>query len=247
MSYMNIKKKRFVKIASTFVLAALLCLSCARCAFYQDDTSAKNSNVQNEQSSNQKSSKNASSHSSSRKNTSENNNSESGTATESSSSKNDTSGSASINNDTADTSSSNKSAASNTSSSTTYESGSVVYIVDGDTLDVEVDGEKMRIRLIGIDAPESVHPDESRNTEEGGNASAWLKNYLALGTEVWLERDVSNTDKYGRYLRYVWLCDPNEGSPETNMLNAIIVANGYAQAKDYKPDVKYSKLFHSLE
>lgn len=127
----------------------------------------------------------------------------------------------------------------------------VEKIVDGDTLDVKpaAGGETMRIRLIGIDAPESVNPDDSKNTEAGREASAWLKDGLPKGTRVWLVKDVSDTDKYGRYLRYVWISDPSEADadPAKDMLNALIVANGHAVAKDFPPDTAYSQLFHSLE
>lgn len=127
----------------------------------------------------------------------------------------------------------------------------VEKVVDGDTLDVKpaAGGDTMRIRLIGIDAPESVNPDESKNTEDGREASAWLKGSLPKGTRVWLVKDVSDTDKYGRYLRYVWVADPNEADadPSKDMLNALIVANGHAVAKDFPPDTAYSQLFHSLE
>lgn len=127
----------------------------------------------------------------------------------------------------------------------------VEKVVDGDTLDVKpaAGGDTMRIRLIGIDAPESVNPDESKNTDDGREASAWLKGRLPKGTRVWLVKDVSDTDKYGRYLRYVWVADPNEADadPTKDMLNALIVASGHAVAKDFPPDTAYSKLFHSLE
>lgn len=127
----------------------------------------------------------------------------------------------------------------------------VERVVDGDTIDVKLAAgvETMRIRMIGIDAPESVNPDESKNTEDGREASAWLKGNLPKGTRVWLVKDVSDTDKYGRYLRYVWLCDPSAAGadPAKDMLNALIVANGHAVAKDFPPDTAYSKLFHSLE
>lgn len=127
----------------------------------------------------------------------------------------------------------------------------VEKVVDGDTLDVKpaAGGDTMRIRLIGIDAPESVNPDESKNTEDGREARAWLKGSLPKGTRVWLVKDVSDTDKYGRYLRYVWVADPNEvdADPTKDMLNALIVASGHAVAKDFPPDTAYSQLFHSLE
>lgn len=123
-------------------------------------------------------------------------------------------------------------------------------VVDGDTIVVSVDGKSQKVRLIGIDAAESVHPDESRNTEAGAEASAYLKSLIAPGQTLYLQRDVSETDRYGRLLRYVWVGQPIDADdPEEvagKMLNAIIVKSGHAQAKDYAPDTRYSRILHSL-
>lgn len=141
--------------------------------------------------------------------------------------------------------------ATNGSSASELTEATVVRVVDGDTLVVDIAGTENRVRLIGIDAPESVHPDESRNTEEGKTASEHLTETLTEGTTVWLERDVSDTDRYDRLLRYVWLEKPTNSNSaseaEAKMLNARLVAEGYAEAKDYDPDTKWSELFHSLE
>jgi micrococcal nuclease len=59
------------------------------------------------------------------------------------------------------------------------------------------------------------------------------------GNQVYLEQDVSETDRYGRLLRYVWL--PHDDG--TRMLNQELVAHGYAQSSTYPPDVKYQHLF----
>ena len=102
------------------------------------------------------------------------------------------------------------------------------------------------MRLIGIDAPESVNPDESQNTPEGEAAAAFVKDLVAPGTRVWLARDISDTDKYGRLLRYVWLELPADPlSPDeirTKMLDAVIVAAGHAQVKRYPPDTTYHSI-----
>lgn len=127
----------------------------------------------------------------------------------------------------------------------------VVRVVDGDTLVVDIDGEgERKVRLIGIDTPESVHPERDKNSEDGVRASEHTEEILPPGTVVWLERDVSDTDAYDRLLRYVWLEEPDDqNDPEEvrdKMLNARLVADGWARAVDYPPDTKWSDVFHDL-
>lgn len=124
----------------------------------------------------------------------------------------------------------------------------VVRVVDGDTLKVKTSGgAKETVRLVGMDTPESVAQEESRNCEEGIIASDYTKSLVAPGQTVWLSRDVSDTDQYGRLLRYVWLEQPsdpsNEGEIANKMLNAILVRDGYAQVKRYKPDTTLHDMF----
>ena len=124
----------------------------------------------------------------------------------------------------------------------------VVRVVDGDTLKVSVPGdENATVRLIGMDTPESVAADEARNCEEGRIASDYAKSLVAPGQTVWLSRDVSEADRYGRLLRYVWLERPDNPADESEiaekMLNAILVRDGYAQVKRYKPDTTLHDLF----
>ena len=73
----------------------------------------------------------------------------------------------------------------------------VTRVVDGDTIIVDLNGVEERVRLIGIDTPESVHPDASRNLPEGKVASEFTKSRLE-GKEVKLEFDVQERDQYGR-------------------------------------------------
>lgn len=134
-----------------------------------------------------------------------------------------------------------------TQASEKYEKASVVRVVDGDTIIVK--GNR-RVRLIGVDTPESVHPDKSRNAAAGQKASKYTKKLLKKGTIVYLRKDVSEIDKYGRLLRYVWLRKPkkvNKNTIKKYMLNGILVAKGYAYAKEFKPDTKYSKILNSLQ
>ena len=73
---------------------------------------------------------------------------------------------------------------------------------------------------------------------------------MLYGKTVYLEKDVSETDKYGRLLRYVWFQVPNDFSEneiKENMFNASLVLNGYANATTYPPDVKYTNYFNKFE
>lgn len=122
----------------------------------------------------------------------------------------------------------------------------VVKIVDGDTIVVNYSNQEHKVRLIGIDTPESVNADESKNTKEGVIASDFLKSILFVGNTVYLEKDVSDTDKYGRLLRYVWLnpqADINNDTDfESYCLNAIIMCNGMAKPMSIEPDTKRKDL-----
>jgi micrococcal nuclease len=107
----------------------------------------------------------------------------------------------------------------------------VTQVIDGDTIIIEGG---FRVRYIGIDTPE-IHP-----RLEAYGMEAWQANRkLVEGKEVYLERDVSETDKYGRLLRYVYVDDL--------FVNAELVRQGLAQAKAYPPDIKYQGYLEKLE
>jgi micrococcal nuclease len=131
------------------------------------------------------------------------------------------------------------------------EKATVVKVVDGDTLAVNVAGEEKRVRLILVDTPESVHPDESRNNGYGKLASDYTASQIKAGQTVYLQKDVSETDKYGRLLRYVWLEPPTDAESEseirTKMYNAKLLLEGYAQIATYPPDVKYADMFTNFQ
>jgi len=113
----------------------------------------------------------------------------------------------------------------------------VVNVVDGDTIDVLLGGEERRVRYIGVDTPETVDP---RRPVGCFGAEAGARNReLVDGKTVGMERDVSETDDFGRLLRYVWLGG--------EMVNAQLVEEGYATAAAFPPDVKYAQLFASLQ
>lgn len=125
-------------------------------------------------------------------------------------------------------------------------SATLIKCIDGDTLKVKMDGSEITVRLIGIDTPESINPDESKNNEYGRMASDYTKTLLDNTETVYLEYDVESTDKYGRTLAYVWLADNTEDI-ENYMLNAILVKNGYADNMVIIPNVKYADTFEKLK
>lgn len=127
---------------------------------------------------------------------------------------------------------------------TSPDEATLLRVVDGDTLIVEHEGEEKRLRLIGIDTPESVHPDSSKNKPEGEIASDYVDHLLHSGQKLYLEKDKSDTDRYKRLLRYVYL---SEEKHLDQMLNAILLREGLAKVTIYPPDDKYEKEFIKLE
>lgn len=131
-----------------------------------------------------------------------------------------------------------------------FQEATVVKHIDGDTIDVSINGETKRVKMIGIDAPEIRNPNRPVQFF-GQEASAYTAKRLPLDTTVYLQSDVSDTDKYGRLLSYVWYQNPPTNEPteadiKQYMHNAKLVANGYATAYASPPDVQYSELFTNL-
>jgi micrococcal nuclease len=107
----------------------------------------------------------------------------------------------------------------------------VINVIDGDTVKIE-SGEV--VRLIGIDTPETSGGGECYSSE----ATKKLEE-LVLNKEVELEKDVSETDRYQRLLRYIWIGD--------TLVNQVLVWEGYAKVSTYPPDVKYQERFKEAE
>jgi len=108
----------------------------------------------------------------------------------------------------------------------------VIQVIDGDTIVIEGG---YRVRYIGIDTPE-IHPQP----EEAYGMEALQANLeLVEGKIVRLERDVSQTDKYKRLLRYVYV--------DGIFVNAELVRLGLAEAKAYPPDIKHQEDLEKLE
>ena len=132
-----------------------------------------------------------------------------------------------------------------------FEVATIEYVIDGDTIDVNLGNGVKRVRLIGIDAPESVSHQEELNVPEGERAAAFASELMPAGTTVYLQKDQTETDKYGRLLRYVWIELPKDVLDESEivakMANAIIIEAGYAQATRFRPDTTYADLFEAAQ
>ncbi len=113
-----------------------------------------------------------------------------------------------------------------------YEYSKVVRVIDGDTIVLE-NGKV--VRYIGIDSPEMTRGKNECFSHEAKQANE----NLVLGKQVKMQKDVSEADKYGRLLRYVWVDDV--------FVNEYLVKQGFAKAVTYPPDVKYSELFRRSE
>ncbi|MFO8102450.1 MAG: thermonuclease family protein [Dehalococcoidia bacterium] len=110
----------------------------------------------------------------------------------------------------------------------------VTRVVDGDT--IEIEGGEI-IRYIGVDAPETVHPEKP--VEYFGREAAAKNRELVEGKRIRLEKDVQDKDTYGRSLRYVWLGD--------TMVNAELVRLGYAYSSSFPPNVAHQDLLLQAE
>ncbi|MCX7928587.1 MAG: thermonuclease family protein [Patescibacteria group bacterium] len=114
------------------------------------------------------------------------------------------------------------------------EKAKVKKVIDGDTIELE---NRQIVRYIGINTPETK---DARKGVECFGQEAFKKNKeLVEGKEIFLEKDVSEKDKYGRLLRYVYVNDL--------FVNEYLVLEGYAYAITYPPDVKYQTLLKNAQ
>jgi micrococcal nuclease len=119
----------------------------------------------------------------------------------------------------------------------TIVSGKVVDTIDGDTIDVEIDGKVERVRLIGVDTPETVDPDRPVGYF-GPEASNYTKTRL-LGKTITIEVGLNDRDVYDRLLGYVFI-----GS---NMFNEELLRGGYGKIMIIAPNDKYENIFEAAE
>jgi micrococcal nuclease len=127
-------------------------------------------------------------------------------------------------------------ASSPASTTTLAANATMLRVVDGDTIDVTIDGQRERVRLIGIDTPET----KKENTPVqcfGPEATDFTKSLLTADAALHLERDVVARDDYGRMLAYVYTA--NDGS----FVNMKIIRGGYARPLTIPPNVAHADEF----
>jgi endonuclease YncB( thermonuclease family) len=107
----------------------------------------------------------------------------------------------------------------------------VTRVIDGDTIDVLLDGKQIRIRYVGVNTPERDEPCYDDATQANRD--------LVEGKTVTLVTDTSNTDRYDRLLRYIYA--------DGVFVNDALVRNGYAEAVLYQPDDAFYEDFLALE
>lgn len=110
------------------------------------------------------------------------------------------------------------------------EMATVTRVIDGDTIEVMMNGQSYRVRYIGVNTPET--------DQVCGSEATQANRVMVAGQQVRLVKDVSETDQFGRLLRYVYVGDW--------MVNAQLVADGWAQAATYPPDVRHADHFNLL-
>ncbi len=116
----------------------------------------------------------------------------------------------------------------------TSEEATVLRVIDGDTIELS---DKRRIRYIGIDTPETVDP--RKPVQCFGKEASNENKRLVEGKSVRLEKDISETDQYGRLLRYVYV--------DNTFVNDYLVRQGFAHASTFPPDVKYADKFREAQ
>ena len=115
----------------------------------------------------------------------------------------------------------------------------VIKIVDGDTFWVDDGTERgLKVRLIGVDAPESRNSGKKMKTYFGAEATEYLSK-LINGKKVMLEYDIDRQDQYGRTLAYAY-------TENGTFVNASLVKNGYAMVMTTPPNVRYAETFVEL-
>ena len=127
----------------------------------------------------------------------------------------------------------------NSSGTSTVNTYTISRVVDGDTIDIEKNGVTTRVRLLGINSPESVDP---RRTVEcfGKEASSYAKgNFLGKTVTVKTDDTQNMYDKYNRLLAYVYT--------EREMINEVMIRSGYAYEYTYDKPYTYQADFKSLE
>jgi micrococcal nuclease len=106
----------------------------------------------------------------------------------------------------------------------------ILNVIDGDTVDIDINGNTERVRLIGVNTPETKHPTKPIECF-GPEASAYLTQLLPKGTHVRIERDIEARDRYGRMLLYLYRESDNL------FINLDLVLRGYGTPMSIEPNI----------
>jgi micrococcal nuclease len=105
----------------------------------------------------------------------------------------------------------------------------ILTVIDGDTVDIEIDGRTERVRLIGVNTPETKHPTKPIECF-GPEASAYMTQLLPKGTDVRIVRDTEARDRYGRMLLYLYRNSDNL------FINLDLISRGYGTPMSIEPN-----------
>lgn len=115
----------------------------------------------------------------------------------------------------------------------------VLRVHDGDTLHLAFDenpSTSLKVRLIGIDTPEL---DDPSTAQQAQRAKVELER-LVNNNPIWVQVGIDPTDQYGRTLAYLWTVDPATHPELESMVNYQMIATGYAEKVEFKPNVEYA-------
>lgn len=118
--------------------------------------------------------------------------------------------------------------------------GRVIDVIDGDTIRVRFSGSVETVRLIGVDTPETKHPDKGVECF-GPEASARTAELVGSGTLVRVERDLATRDRYGRLLAYVYRVS------DSLFVNETLLVEGYARALPFDDTPTFHDRFARAE
>ena len=130
-----------------------------------------------------------------------------------------------------------------------YTKAQVMRVIDGDTIWVDIGGNKEKVRFIGINAPELAR-DGKKAQFMAEEAKDFVEKTIK-DKKIYLEKDLTDRDKYDRLLRYIYLEKPSENPSfdeiRDKSLNGILVKEGFAYSNYYKPNIKYQDFLEKLE
>jgi micrococcal nuclease len=125
----------------------------------------------------------------------------------------------------------------------TLEEAVVVRIADGDTVTVEIDGRRERLRYVGVDAPEVANAESGLAAECGADAARDANRALVEGARIFLEGDATDRDRFGRLLRHPWL----ERDGRWILVTEQLASEGAVEARSFAPDTLHDRRLDDAE